>query len=537
MIAKVDVDLIVQNATVVTASDVLPNQDIAIRDSKILLLGQNLTSLLSAAQVIDAQGAFVTPGGVDSHVHLHQDNSPTGDNFETGTRSAIAGGTTTILAFASQTRQDESLFPVVDEYHNRSRGQSYCDYGFHIILTNPTKKIVDEELPVMVDNGITSVKIYMTYEPLKLGDLEILNIMMSTRALGITTMVHAENSSIISFLAEKLAEQKLTEPYYHAISRPSIAEDEATYRVIALSELIDIPILIVHMSSRTAASHVRAAQSRLLPIMGETCPHYLFLTSDALKSHDEDPFSGARHICSPPLRADHMDLDAMWAGLVNGTFTTFSSDHAPSKYDHPCGKKLGLSEDGSMHYDKVPNGLPGLETRMPTLFEGGVLTGRITPQKFVELTASNPAKLYGMADTKGTIAPGYDADLVIWYPTPTQVPAGSAMGGAGAVNATATATAPMEPFTLTNDMLHHDIDYTPFEGMRFNNWPRYTILRGKLVWDRDNGGVVGEMGYGRFLKRGKSTLSKPRNKWVNEFRPGGKVRAVMEGGRTGPALD
>ncbi|KAL1630997.1 hypothetical protein SLS56_004671 [Neofusicoccum ribis] len=523
MIAKVDVDLIVQNATVVTASDVLPKQDIAVRDGKILLLGQNLTSLFSAASVIDAHGAFVTPGGVDSHVHLHQDNSPTGDNFETGTRSAIAGGTTTVLAFASQKRTDESLYPVVEEYHNRSRGQAYCDYGFHLILTNPTKKIVDEELPVLVDEGISSVKIYMTYDPLKLGDREILDIMMSTRALGMTTMVHAENSDMISWITDRLAEQHLTAPYYHAISRPSIAEDEATYRIIALSELIDIPILIVHMSSRTAASHVRAAQTRLLPIHAETCPHYLYLTSDALKSHDDDPFSGAKHICSPPLRADRMDLDAMWAGLVNGTFTTFSSDHAPAKYDHPCGKKLGLSPaDGSMHYAKVPNGLPGLETRMPTLFEGGVLTARLTPQKFVELTASNPAKLYGMGDTKGAIAPGFDADLVVWYPTPAQAAADAP---------------PMEPFALTNAMLHHDIDYTPFEGMRFNNWPRYTILRGKVVWDRDNGGVVGEMGCGAFLKRGKSTLSKPREKWVNEFRPGGKVRVAMEGGRTAPALD
>ncbi|KAK7703792.1 hypothetical protein SLS57_010755 [Botryosphaeria dothidea] len=534
MIAKVDVDLIVQNATVVTASDVLPKQDIAIREGKILLLGQNLTSLFSAAQLIDAHGAFVTPGGVDSHVHLHQDNSPTGDNFESGSRSAVAGGTTTILAFATQTRQDESLYPVVDEYHNRSRGQSYCDYGFHLILTNPTKNIVDEELPVLVKDGITSVKIYMTYNPMKLGDRAILDIMMSTRALGVTTMLHTENSDIISFITDILAEQQLTAPYYHAISRPSIAEDEATYRAIALSEVTDTPILIVHMSSRQAASHVRAAQTRLLPIHAETCPHYLYLTSDALKSHDHDPFSGAKHVCSPPLRADRMDLDAMWAGLVNGTFTTFSSDHAPSKYDHPCGKKLGLSADGSMHYGKIPNGLPGLETRMPTLFEGGVLTGRITPQKFVELTASNPAKLYGMGDFKGAIAPGYDADLVIWYPTPIQIPAGSATGGAGA----AAAAAPvMEPFNLTNEILNHDIDYTPFEGMRFNNWPRYTILRGKVVWDRDNGGVVGEMGYGNFLKRGKSTLSKPRGNWLDEFGPGGKVRAAIEGGRTAPALD
>lgn len=457
-----------------------------------MLLGQKLTDLFSAASVIDAQGAFVTPGGVDSHVHLHQDNSPTGDTFETGSRSAVAGGTTTVLAFATQKRTDESLYPVVEEYHNRARDQSYCDYGFHLILSNPTKRIVEEELPVLVNDGISSVKIYMTYEPMKLRDRDILDVLTSTRALGMTTMVHAENSDMISWMTDRLAAQNLTAPHHHAISRPPIAEDEATYRIIALSELAASPILIVHMSSRAAASHVRRAQTRLLPIHAETCPHYLFLTADALRSADPaDPFAGAKHICSPPLRADRLDLDAMWAGLANGTFTTLSSDHAPSKYDHPRGKKLGLlpSPPGStdpprMRYASVPNGLPGLETRLPTLFVGGVLARRLSPQKFVELTASNPAKLFGLGGRKGAVAPGYDADLVVWYPT---------AGG-------------MPPFELANAMLHHDVDYTPFEGMRFENWPRYTILRGRVVWDRDGGGVVGEKGYGRFLKRGRSGL-------------------------------
>ncbi|KAF4775784.1 dihydropyrimidinase [Colletotrichum scovillei] len=451
------------------------------------------------------------PGGVDSHVHLDQDNSPTGDNFETGTRSAIAGGTTSIIAFATQERTHQSLHPVVDDYHSRSRGKSYCDYGFHIILTNPTPTILRDELPFFVSEGITSVKLYMTYEPLQLKDGEILDVMMATRNLGMTTMVHAENSDMITWITARLAEQKLTAPYYHAISRPNIAEDEATYRIIALAELSDIPILIVHMSSKTSTAHVRSAQTRLLPIHAETCPHYLYLTADALKpSHPAtDGFSGAKHICSPPLREDRMDLDAMWAGIANGTFTTFSSDHAPSKYDHPDGKKAGLSkEDGLMRYDQVPNGLPGVETRLPLLFEGGVLTGRVTPQKFVEVTATNPAKLYGLGDTKGAIAAGYDADFVIWYPTAEQV---AVSGGTG--------SAKMEPFVLENAMLHHDIDYSPFEGMKFNNWPRYTILRGKVVWDRDGSGIVSKMGYGDFLRRGKSTLSKPRNQWVNEFQP------------------
>ncbi|EPQ51462.1 D-hydantoinase [Gloeophyllum trabeum ATCC 11539] len=488
-----EVDLVIRNATVATASDILPNQDIVVKDERILCLGQGLSALFKARREIDAEGAFVTPGGIDSHVHLHQDNSPTGDTFATGTRSAIAGGTTTILAFASQERTDESLFPVVEEYHRRSAGQSYCDYGFHLILTNPTPKILQQELPVLVkDEGISSVKLYMTYQPLKLVDRQILDVMTSTRALGMTTMVHAENSDMIDWITERLEERRMTDPYYHAVSRPNIAEDEATYRVISLSELMDIPILIVHMSSKIAAAHVRKAQTRLLPIHAETCPHYLFFKSDRLRG---EHFEGAKCVCSPPLREDQMDLDAMWQGLKNGTFTTFSSDHAPSKFDHPQGKKAGLV-NGTTSFRKIPNGLPGLETRVPVLFSGGVLKDKISIQKFVELTSSNPAKLYGL-DKKGTIAPGFDADLVIWYPSSRK----------------------MTPFALTNDMLHHDIDYTPFEGMEFENWPRWTILRGSIVWDRENGGIVGQMGYGRYLKRGRSTLSKPREVFVNEFRP------------------
>ncbi|KAK3078638.1 hypothetical protein LTS18_007008 [Coniosporium uncinatum] len=195
-----------------------------------------------------------------------------------------------------------------------------------------------------------------------------------------------------------------------------------------------------------------------------------------------------------------MDLEAMWAGLSNGTFTTISSDHAPHKFDHPRGKKVGV-EGG---FRKIPNGLPGLETRMPCIFTAGVLAGRLQITKFVELTCSNPAKLYGMGKTKGTVAPGFDADLVIWYPTEEQC------GDEGKR---------MRPFRLGNEMLHHDIDYTPFEGMEMLNWPRVTVLRGKVVWDRDNGGVAGERGDGEFLKRGVNALSKPRDVWVNDFRP------------------
>lgn len=470
-----------------TASEVLSEGlQIGIKDETIVCIGKNLPAS-QQTKIIDCEGAYVTPGGVDSHVHLAQKNAPTGDGFETGSRSAIAGGTTTIIAFASQQRDDDSLYPVLEDYHQKSRDQSYCDYGFHFILTNPTREILENELPGLAkDEGITSVKLYMTYEAMKLGDRQILDILFACKALGMTTMIHAESHDMISLVIEGLERNKNTEPYFHAMARPRIAEDEASYRAISLAELADAPMLIVHMSSEIAMSHVRDAQTRLLPIHAETCPHYLFLLSSEIKPKPHDHFSGAKHVCSPPLRHHPQDLENLWRGIANGTFTTFSSDHAPSKYDHPRGKQLGLI-DGIPRFSKIPNGLPGLETRVPLLFSQTPACqpfkrARLSLPRFVQLTASNAAKLYGLEGRKGSIAPGYDADLIIWYP-----------GDKGAR-------------TITQSRLHHDIDYTPFEGVQVGNWPRYTILRGKVVWEGGGEGIVGQKHFGRFLKRGRGEV-------------------------------
>jgi dihydropyrimidinase len=248
----------------VTASEVLPEGlQIGIKDGSIVCIGKNLPTS-SSTEVIDCEGAYVTPGGIDSHVHLAQKNSPTGDGWETGSRSAVAGGTTTILAFASQEREDNSLYPVLEEYHQLSRDQSYCDYGFHFILTNPTEQILKDELPKLAwEEGVTSVKLYMTYEAKKLGDRQILDILFACKDLGMTTMIHAESHDMISLIIEGLERNKHTEPYFHAVARPRIAEDEASYRAISLAELADAPMLIVHMSSKTAIKHVRDAQTRL----------------------------------------------------------------------------------------------------------------------------------------------------------------------------------------------------------------------------------------------------------------------------------
>lgn len=388
-----------------------------------------------------------------------------------------------------------------------------------MILTNPTDAVLADELPQLVAReGITSVKLYMTYEPMKLGDADLFSIMARARGLGITTMVHAENSDMIAAITARLARAGHTGTFFHAVARPQIAETEATYRAIALAEVTDAPVLLVHMSSPGAVRHVAGAQARLLPVHAETCPHYLYLTSDRLRSGARD-VEGAKGICAPPLRHDAGDLEDIWRGLAAGTFTVVSSDHAPAAFDHPCGKRgrametaVVDEESGGVRADfrAVPNGLPGLETRLPLLFDRtfdptvGDLSRdgkiRISLPRFVELTSTNPAKLYGLGDRKGSLMPGFDADLVIWYPEETPVAEtanGVAQSGGGNK---------AKRFRITNDILHHRIDYTPFEGIEVRNWPRWVFLRGKLAWDRDGGGVLGSKSDGQFLKRAKSSI-------------------------------
>ena len=452
----------------------------------------------------------MTPGGIDSHVHLHQDNSPTGDKWLSGSRSALAGGNTTIIAFATQKRSDTSLIPVVEEYSRRASKQSYIDYGFHLILTNPTPEILTNELPRMMEQGISSVKLYMTYPAMKLGDRDMLEVMMTTRSLGMTTMIHAENADMIDHITARLLAHNHTLPKYHAMARPQLAESEATHRAIALSTLTSTPILLVHVSSPVALSHARKAQSKsLLPVHTETCPHYLYLLSSTIAatshpphSHDDeqDEWAGARHVCAPPLRHSPADLQAVWDSINNNTITVVSSDHAPSRYDDAAGKRKPVIEaerTGSIPtFAQIPNGLPGIETRLPLLFDAATnpsvdAARRISLPKFVEITSTNAAKLYGLGHSKGTIGVGYDADLCIWYP-------------AGHKDARV---------KITNEALHHDIDYTPFEGLEVLNWPRVVVLRGRVVWWRNEElrkgfgeGVLGKAGEGKFLRRGKGEV-------------------------------
>jgi dihydropyrimidinase len=466
-------DLVVRRALVATAADTF-HADIGVRGGRITQLGE---ALPAGAREIDAAGRVVTPGGVDAHCHLDQPMAPPvrmADDFTSGTRSAACGGTTTVIPFAAQAK-GQSLRAAVLDYHERSEGRAHVDYAFHLIVSDPTPQVLREELPALIAEGYTSFKIYMTYDDLKLGDGEVLDVLDVARAHGAMAMVHAENADCIEWLTRRLEAAGRTAPRYHAHSRPMLVEREATHRAIALSQLVDVPILIVHVSGREAVEQIRWARGHGLQVYAETCPQYLFLTAEDLGL--DDSYHGARCVCSPPPR-DASNQEVIWDGLADGLFTVFSSDHAPFKYDAPEGKKPGGEEVAFRH---IPNGIPGLETRMPLLYSEGVLGGRISLNKFVELTATNPAKAYGLHPRKGTIAVGADADLVIWQEGER---------------------------TIRNADLHHAVDYTPYEGRTLRAWPALTLSRGEVVWDGD--AFTGRTGHGRFLRCGAPTLQPRR---------------------------
>ncbi|MFN5512328.1 MAG: dihydropyrimidinase [Burkholderiales bacterium] len=455
-------DTVIRRAEVATATDRYLS-DIGIRDGRIVALGQDLGE---GVQTIDAAGRLVTPGGVDAHCHLDQpmsDGSRMADDFLTGTRSAACGGTTTVIPFACQFK-GHSLQEAVDDYHARANGKAAIDYAFHLIVSDPTPPVLKDELPRLVSEGYTSFKVYMTYDDMKLGDRQILNLLGVARREGAMVMIHAENSDCIAWLTEQMLDAGLTAPRYHAHARPMLVEREATHRAIALAELADVPVLIVHVSGREAVEQIRAAQGLGLKVYGETCPQYLFLTADNL---DLEGFEGAKCICSPPPR-DKANQEVIWRGLENGTFQVLSSDHAPFAYAGPGGKQ---SKGTNAPFSEVPNGIPGLETRMALLMSHGVMDERIDIHSFVALTATNAAKIYGLFPRKGTIAIGSDADLVIWD-----------------MNA---------PRKIRNELLHHAVDYTPYEGIEVKAWPALTMSRGAVVWK--DGTYLGRAGHGQFL--------------------------------------
>jgi dihydropyrimidinase len=454
----------VRNGTIVTASDTY-RADIGIVDGRIAAIAPSLDP---GSTDIDATGRFVLPGGIDSHCHVEQLSSNgvmTADDFHSATVSAAFGGTTTIVSFAAQHR-GMSLPKVVADYHACAGPKAVIDYAFHLIVSDPTEQALTHDLPALIREGYTSFKVYMTYDMLKLDDGQMLDVLELAGREGALVMVHAENHDMIKWIAKRLLANGHTAPKFHAVSHDPLAESEATHRVIQLSRLLGAPVLIVHVSGIGAVAAIRGAQSLGAPVFAETCPQYLFLKASDI---DRPGLEGAMYCCSPPPR-DEASQEAVWQGLADGTFQVYSSDHAPYRYD-ASGK---LPKGDATTFKDMANGVPGIELRLPLLFSEGVLKGRITMNRFVALTATNHARMYGFADRKGSIAVGLDADLAIWDPE--------------------------RETTITAAALHDNVGYTPYEGRTIRGWPTTVLSRGRPVVS--DGVLDAPRGSGRFLARG-----------------------------------
>jgi dihydropyrimidinase len=476
-----DFDLVVRGGTVATASDTM-RCDIGVVGERIAALGADLGS---GKREIDAAGAYVLPGGVDSHCHIEQRSSGgvlTADDFHSATVSAAFGGTTTVIPFAAQ-HHGQSLRQVVQDYHACAGPKAVIDYAFHLIVSDPSESVLGQELPALIRDGYSSFKVYMTYERLKLDDRQLLDVLSVARREGALVMVHAENHDVIAWMTERLLQGGHVAPRHHGLSHARVAEGEATHRAIRLAEFLDVPLLVVHVSAAEAMDAIRAAQTRGLKIFGETCPQYLFLTAADL---DREGLEGAKFCCSPPPR-DAADQEAMWRGLQNGTFQVFSSDHAPYRFDEsgklPRGEKTTFKE--------MANGVPGLELRLPLLFSEGVRGGRLSLNDFVALASTNAAKLYGLYPRKGSLAVGADADLAIWDPEKT--------------------------VDVRYDLLHDQAGYTPYEGRRITGWPVTVINRGRVVVQ--DGELQVERGSGAFLPCDPPESAKPLGRPAPELDP------------------
>jgi dihydropyrimidinase len=454
-------DLAIVGATV-ALPDGPAQVNVGVRDGLIAVIS---SGSIDARKVLRADGKLVLPGGVDSHCHLDQppwEGKTTADDFRTGTLSALCGGNTTIIPFAMQMR-GQSLRRVVDDYHELAGRKAHIDYGFHLIVGDPSPEVLANELPELVEQGCTSIKIFLTYEGLKLNDYEILTVLDFARREGVLVMVHAENDECIRWLTDRLLERRLKALRYHVTAHSEIGEREATFRAISFAELIETPIMIVHVSSGIVVEEIRRAQARGLPVYAETCPQYLFLSAEDIDTPD---MSGAKFVCTPPPR-NRANQPAMWRGILDGTLSIFSSDHSPWNY----ADKIA----GGPPFNRVPNGIPGIETRLPLLFSATQFDGRLTLSEFVELTTTRPAKLYGLFPRKGVIAVGSDADFAIWDPDKQVI--------------------------IRNQILHHAVDHTPYEGTKVRGWPIMTISRGEILYA--DGEVTSRAGRGKFLPCGR----------------------------------
>jgi dihydropyrimidinase len=454
---------LIANGTVVTA-DGSYAADVLIDGETIAQIGHDLASAgVTADETIDAAGRYVIPGGIDVHTHMELPFGGTfaKDTFETGTRAAAFGGTTTIVDFAVQGR-GQALRQGLDAWMAKAEGNAVADYGFHMIMSDVNDQTL-AEMDTLVDEGVPDFKLFTAYPGVFFSDDgAIFRALQQTARNGGLIMMHAENGLAIDIVANQMASAGQTDPYYHGVARYPIFEGEATNRVIRLAEAAGAPIYIVHLSARDALDEVRAARDRGVKAFAETCPQYLFLSLDDLGNG----FEGAKFVCSPPLRPrDHWD--DLWQGLIKDDLQLVATDHCP--FDFHGQKELGRGD-----FRKVPNGLPGVEDRVDLLHDGGVVAGRISRERWVEIISTAPAKLFGMYPQKGAIAIGSDADLVVYDPNRRR--------------------------TISASTHHMDVDYSCYEGRTVQGASDVVLSRGSVIV-RD-GQFTGRKGHGRFIKRG-----------------------------------
>jgi dihydropyrimidinase len=452
---------LIRNGRIVTAVDDY-KADILIEDEIISVIGAKLE--MEADRVIDASGKLVIPGGIDPHTHMELPFGGTqaSDDFRTGTIAAAHGGTTTIIDFAVQYK-GQALLEAVDNWHQKAEGKTAIDYGFHLITTELEDNQI-EEMHTVMDEGITSFKLFMAYPGVFLvDDATIFRAMSAAGERGGLICMHAENGIVINEIIKRALEQGRTAPKYHALTRPTRAEAEGVHRAIAIAEMAESPVYIVHLSCADALEKVREARDRGLPAFAETCPQYLFLSYD---NYEEPGFEGAKYVMTPPLR-EKWNQAELWKGLKTDDLQVISTDHCPF-----CMKEQ--KELGKDDFSKIPNGAPGVEHRVPLIYNGGVVENRISLNRFVELTSTAAAKMFGLFPKKGTIAVGSDADIVIFDAEKQQ--------------------------TISAATHHMNVDYSAYEGKTITGVVETVLSRGRVVIE--NGEYVGKAGDGKFLKRG-----------------------------------
>ena len=456
--------ILISNGTVVNA-DSSAEADVLIDGEKIVAVGRGLggSDLADGVErTIDASGKYVIPGAIDVHTHMELPFGGTfaKDTFETGTRAAAFGGTTSIIDFAVQSR-GSTLHAGLDTWMAKAQGNACTDYGFHMIISDVTDATL-AEMDQLVAEGITDFKLFTAYPGVFFfDDGSIFRAMQQTEKNGGLIMMHAENGLAIDIVANQLAAAGKTDPYWHGVARYPIFEGEASNRVIRLAEAAHVPVYIVHLSSRDALEEVRAARDRGAMAFAETCPQYLFLSLDDMGNG----FNGAKFVCSPPLRPkDHWE--SLWQGLVKDDLQVVSTDHCP--FDFETQKQLGVGD-----FRKVPNGLPGVEDRVDLLFDGGVVGGRITRERWVEIISAAPARMFGLSGVKGVVSPGADADIVIYDPA--------------------------RRHTISAKTHHMDVDYSCYEGRAVVGGSDIVMSRGRVIVEK--GDWKGEKGWGKFMKR------------------------------------